>query len=236
MRSNMATLKARFRMANTAAEQSSSGTGDMGAAGRGDTSTGSRCRALKFTPSGERLQGGWVLVRDKRGQRGSKRTNWLLIKHRDEFARDAGADETVAEDHSVASRRTTASIAVGRGHAPTSFMLVDDTAVPDAAGTATGWIRLRRVAPRYPSPPRGGHRRCGRRQDIRCCSTLFRRNYALLSSGHLHVAAGPRDQILQSARDEWTRLRQNELAPASIADQQKIGWQNREKWDFCEEK
>src|SRR5438105_2058718 len=46
---------------------------------------------LKFTLEGDRLHGSWVLVRmrwDRKGgsRGGSGRTNWLLIKHRDEAA------------------------------------------------------------------------------------------------------------------------------------------------------
>ena len=41
---------------------------------------------LKFTLEGERLHGSWVLVRIK-GWSG-KRVNWLLIKHRDEYAQE----------------------------------------------------------------------------------------------------------------------------------------------------
>ena len=39
---------------------------------------------LKFVLDGEKLKGGWVLVRLKNDRGGSKRKNWLLIKHRDE--------------------------------------------------------------------------------------------------------------------------------------------------------
>src|SRR5579863_1961820 len=42
---------------------------------------------LKFVLEGERLHGSWVLVRMKRDRNGGKRTNWLLIKHRDASAR-----------------------------------------------------------------------------------------------------------------------------------------------------
>ena len=38
---------------------------------------------LKFTLDGSRLQGSWVLVRMRGDRYGGKRTNWLLIKHRD---------------------------------------------------------------------------------------------------------------------------------------------------------
>jgi len=77
---------------------------------------------LKFTLDGERLQGSWVLVRMKRDRRGSKRTNWLLIKHRDQYARDGNGDVLLAEDRSVASARNMEAIAAGKGRAPTPFM------------------------------------------------------------------------------------------------------------------
>ena len=41
---------------------------------------------LKFTLHGDKLHGSWVLVRMRHDRNGGKRTNWLLIKHRDEFA------------------------------------------------------------------------------------------------------------------------------------------------------
>ena len=44
---------------------------------------------LKFTLDGDKLHGSWVLVRMKGDRYGGKRTNWLLIKHRDEFAKKA---------------------------------------------------------------------------------------------------------------------------------------------------
>ena len=42
---------------------------------------------LKFVVSGEKLNGGFVLVRMKRREN-EKRDNWLLIKHRDAYADD----------------------------------------------------------------------------------------------------------------------------------------------------
>src|SRR5256714_9028227 len=39
---------------------------------------------FKFMLQGQRLHGSWVLVRMKHDRTGGKRTNWLLIKHRDE--------------------------------------------------------------------------------------------------------------------------------------------------------
>ncbi|WP_316173284.1 MULTISPECIES: DNA ligase D [unclassified Bradyrhizobium] len=78
---------------------------------------------LKFTLSGKKLHGSWVLVRMRHDRTGSKRTNWLLIKHRDEFAREGEANDILAQDRSVASGRTMAQIAAGKGRAPKPFML-----------------------------------------------------------------------------------------------------------------
>jgi bifunctional non-homologous end joining protein LigD len=92
----------------------------------GDLSADAQLRKgeLKFVLAGERLQGSWVLVRMKRDRDGGKRTNWLLIKHRDEFARDAAATQKlIDEDASVASGRKMSDIAAGKGRAPQPFML-----------------------------------------------------------------------------------------------------------------
>lgn len=79
---------------------------------------------LKFTLYGERLHGSWVLVRMK-ARNGGKRVHWLLIKHRDEDARDGDGDALLADDHSVASGRPMADIAAGKGPAPKPFMMAD---------------------------------------------------------------------------------------------------------------
>ncbi|HEX7650370.1 MAG TPA: DNA polymerase ligase N-terminal domain-containing protein, partial [Noviherbaspirillum sp.] len=78
---------------------------------------------LKFTLHGEKLHGSWVLVRmrnDRYG--GGKRTNWLLIKHRDEYAREGKDNDILDEDQSVASGRSMGQIAEGEGRAPKPFM------------------------------------------------------------------------------------------------------------------
>src|SRR5690242_17937915 len=64
---------------------------------------------LKFMLHGERLRGGWVLVRMKR----PGRPQWLLIKHRDEYASNA---RDVVEDvtTSVTTGRTMEDIAAGK--------------------------------------------------------------------------------------------------------------------------
>src|SRR5207244_10677638 len=78
---------------------------------------------LKFTLHGDKLQGGWVLVRMKGDRYGGKRTNWLLIKHRDEFVKEGEANDILDEDRSVASGRSMDQIAEGTGRAPKPLML-----------------------------------------------------------------------------------------------------------------
>ena len=77
---------------------------------------------LKFTLDGDKLHGSWVLVRMRSDRNGGKRTNWLLIKHRDEFAKEGEANDVLEEDRSVASGRSLKQIAEGKGRAPKPFM------------------------------------------------------------------------------------------------------------------
>ncbi|MGD9785907.1 MAG: non-homologous end-joining DNA ligase [Hyphomicrobiaceae bacterium] len=77
---------------------------------------------LKFVLAGTKLQGSWVLVRLK-PKPGEKRSNWLLIKHKDRWA-TPGRDEVLEQDRSVASRRTMDKIAAGKGKPPAPFMTV----------------------------------------------------------------------------------------------------------------
>src|SRR5439155_16389996 len=78
---------------------------------------------LKFTLHGEKLHGSWVLVRMRNDRTGGKRTNWLLIKHRDEYVREGADNDILEEDKSVASGRAMEQIAGGKGRAPKPFML-----------------------------------------------------------------------------------------------------------------
>ena len=77
---------------------------------------------LKFTLLGHKLHGSWVLVRMRHDRDGGKRTNWLLIKHRDEYAREGEANNVLEADRSVASGRSMDQIAAGKGKAPKPFM------------------------------------------------------------------------------------------------------------------
>jgi len=66
---------------------------------------------LKFELNGEKLRGGWNLVRSKGGKHGAN--SWLLFKEADDFAR-LGAQATITQDraNSVVSGRSLEEIAV----------------------------------------------------------------------------------------------------------------------------
>jgi bifunctional non-homologous end joining protein LigD len=74
---------------------------------------GYRAGDLKFTLQGERLRGSWVLVRMRGRDTGSSRPQWLLIKHRDEEARD-DVDIVAETMTSVTTGRTMDEIAAGK--------------------------------------------------------------------------------------------------------------------------
>jgi bifunctional non-homologous end joining protein LigD len=78
---------------------------------------------FKFVLAGEKLKGSFVLVRIKNNRGRDTRTNWLLIKHKDEYAQPGGTAALIEEDRSVASGRTMDQIARGVGKAPRPFML-----------------------------------------------------------------------------------------------------------------
>lgn len=81
---------------------------------------------LKFILAGEKLVGSWVLVRIKNNRGRDTRTNWLLIKHRDQYAQPGATASLLAEDRSVASGRSMQQIAAGVGNAPKPFMLAGE--------------------------------------------------------------------------------------------------------------
>jgi bifunctional non-homologous end joining protein LigD len=64
---------------------------------------------FKFELHGKRLRGSWVLVRIRRDE---ERRQWLLIKHRDEYAEE-GADIVAEETTSVATGRSMEEISEG---------------------------------------------------------------------------------------------------------------------------
>jgi bifunctional non-homologous end joining protein LigD len=68
---------------------------------------------LKFVAAGERMRGGWTLVRIK-PRPGEKRDNWLLIKERDAHTSPDAEALVGAHQTSVSSGRTMAEIAAGK--------------------------------------------------------------------------------------------------------------------------
>ncbi|UAL09223.1 DNA ligase D [Caulobacter segnis] len=87
-----------------------------------DLAKGLKKGEIKLVFAGERMKGGWVLVRINNDKFGGKRENWLLIKHRDEFAIEGDLDFLDDTAFSIASGRTMEQIAAGKGKAPTPFM------------------------------------------------------------------------------------------------------------------
>ena len=68
---------------------------------------------LKFTLHGKKLKGSWVLVLTRGYGKSAKRPSWLLIKHRDVYAREG--DITLEAPRSAISNRTLAEIARDEG-------------------------------------------------------------------------------------------------------------------------
>jgi bifunctional non-homologous end joining protein LigD len=97
-----------------------------------DPDSGLKKGDLKFALDGDKLHGEWVLVRMKHDRNGGKRTNWLLIKHRDKYSRENGASNILDRDESVASGRSIPQIAKGTGKRPAPFMLTKPIMRPDA--------------------------------------------------------------------------------------------------------
>jgi bifunctional non-homologous end joining protein LigD len=78
----------------------------------GDAEQGLKDGELKFELRGKKLKGNWVLVRMNGPAGGPKKTNWLLIKEKDKFARDSSAPAITDEaPNSAASGRTMDEIA-----------------------------------------------------------------------------------------------------------------------------
>src|SRR5579871_731568 len=105
---------------------------------------------LKFVLEGDKLHGGYVLVRMRGDERG--RNNWLLIKHRDPAARDGDADALLKEDRSVASGRSMEQIAAGRGRAPKPFITAKGGGPKPRADAV--WISNRSGDPPADAKPR----------------------------------------------------------------------------------
>ncbi len=82
---------------------------------QGDPVEGLREGKLKFQLEGQKLHGGWTLVRMADRQRRGSKPNWLLIKERDASAKPTAKTEIVDRlPRSILSGRTIEEIAVGK--------------------------------------------------------------------------------------------------------------------------
>lgn len=137
---------------------------------------------LKFTLDGKRLHGSFVLVRMKHDRSGGKRTNWLLIKHRDRYATDGEGDAVLAQGRSVASGRTMEKIAAGKGAGPKPFMMrassvADADAVWDSNRGPAADERTAKSAKPPPRPKRAARPLAVKMPDFvapQLCATLSR--------------------------------------------------------------
>ncbi len=137
---------------------------------------------LKFTLAGRRLHGSFVLVRMKHDRNGGKRTNWLLIKHRDKYATDGDGDAVLAQDRSVASGRSMEKIAAGKGAGPKPFMLrgssvADADAVWDSNRGHAADERAAKASTPSPRPKRAARASAATMPDFiapQLCATLSR--------------------------------------------------------------
>lgn len=115
---------------------------------------------LKFTLEGERLRGSWVLVRMRGRQGRSSKPQWLLIKHRDEEARD-DVDIVSEVNTSVGTGRTMEEIATGKKPAartkPTATITkrasrtARQAQAPRGGGTTASARRMPSLEPMYAS-------------------------------------------------------------------------------------
>lgn len=94
---------------------------------------------LKFVLAGERLRGGFLLVRLK-PRRGDnpRQSNWLLIKERDSQARPGEGDAVLAAETSVATGRTLAAIEKGTASLP-DFIEPQLCRLVDTPPGGAGW-------------------------------------------------------------------------------------------------
>jgi bifunctional non-homologous end joining protein LigD len=102
-----------------------------------------RAGKLKFELNGEKLRGGWMLVRTTRPDRNGDQRQWLLFKERDDSARTAEDADVLDElPLSVATGRTMDEIAEDRDRvwgAKTKFKVSAKTRTPKRAKSpATG--------------------------------------------------------------------------------------------------
>ncbi len=135
---------------------------------QGDPQKGLAAGNLKFELDGEKLHGGWALVRTHGGYGGNGKEAWLLIKERDAWARPgAGSAIVDGEDRSVASGRDMGAIAGDHDRVWESKLSV-------AANVARGAVKPLRANGKVPgkasatagkAAPKAGTRKTAARAD-----------------------------------------------------------------------
>ena len=127
----------------------------------GDPHKSYRAGSLKFTLMGEKLRGGWALVKIGGRRRDGDDRSWLLIKERDQQARPGHAESiVVSEPKSVATGRTIEEIAaaedrVWRSNRAGSVAGPDPAEIPGARRTALPKFVQPQLATLVERPPDG---------------------------------------------------------------------------------
>jgi len=109
---------------------------------------------LKVRLSGEKLHGGFALVRMKRRE-GEKRDNWLLIKERDGNTRPLADGDVLDADRSVSTGRSMDEIAAGAPAAAGTGPGDDPSALPGAVAAPLPETIEPMLATAVGTPPEG---------------------------------------------------------------------------------
>jgi bifunctional non-homologous end joining protein LigD len=122
---------------------------------------------LDFILDGDKLSGGWILTR-MRPREGERRTNWLLIKHRDESSREGKKNIILKDDRSVASGRSMDEIAEGKGKGPKPFMSAARARRPAKAvwGSKSAAARARSAVKRSSDKPAKRRKKTASRSSL----------------------------------------------------------------------
>jgi bifunctional non-homologous end joining protein LigD len=171
---------------------------------------------LDFTLEGEKLQGGWILTR-MRKREGEKRTNWLLIKHRDEFAREGKKNRILDEDTSVASSRSMDEITAGKGRGPKPFVTAKKSRAPAKAQWKSHRASARVSSTKKAVPSHIGAKRKLPHEEDRHTESRHRAKHAAFHRAPIMFLGGtssirrrldPRDQIRRLPHPDAGRERQ----------------------------
>ena len=166
---------------------------------------------LKFTLHGDKLHGSWVLVRMRHDRNGGKRTNWLLIKHRDEYAKEGednddprgGSLGRLGPDHG-ADRG-------GQGQGAKTVHGGEERQGQGRCGLALQPRRRRRGACEKPKPRKAGRQRAQAQPQSTSIPDFVAPQLCTLGrAAALGRRLGPRDQVRRLSRAAAGRGRQGD--------------------------